>query len=64
MTYIEDEETREDVIQNIGRSLLKNKEVTPAIVCFILSNSVDDVLNIWRMRANHQIKQAQNLQQI
>ena len=53
MTYIEDEETREEVIQNIAKSLLKNKEVTPAIVCFILANSVDDVLNIWKMRANH-----------
>lgn len=58
MTYIEDEETREEVISAIGKSLLKNKEVTPAIVCFILANAVDDVLSIWRMRANHQIKQA------
>ena len=56
MTYIDDEETREELIDNIGKSLLKSKEVTAALVCFILANSVDDVLNLWLMRANHQIK--------
>jgi len=51
MTYIDDEDSKEELIENIGKSLLKSKEVTPALVCFILSNSVDEVLNIWKMRA-------------
>ena len=31
---------------------MSKKEISPAIICFILSNSVWDVLDLWRMRAN------------
>lgn len=49
-TYVTDEEKREDLIHELGKSLMQKKEVGPAIICFILSHSVTEVLDLWRMR--------------
>jgi hypothetical protein len=36
--------------------LLANKEIGPAIVCFILSNSVSEVLDLWKKRSIYRMK--------
>lgn len=51
-TYIKDEEEREDLIFDLAKSFMARKEVGPAIICFILSHSVNEVLELWRMRTN------------
>lgn len=51
------------MIYELAKALMAKKEVGPAIICFILSNAVEDVLDLWRMRTQFQLKQAQNTQQ-
>lgn len=51
-SYIDDRDEREDMIYDLAKSLLAKKEVGPAIICFILSHAVSDVLELWCMRIN------------
>ena len=55
-TYVDDEGEREDLIFDLAKSLMARKEVGPAIICFILSHAVNEVLELWRMRVNFQLK--------
>ena len=38
------------MIFELGKTLMAKKEVGPAIICFILSNAIEEVLDLWRMR--------------
>jgi len=40
----------------MGETLLEQRDISSAIVCFILSMNVKEVLNIWYLRAIHEIK--------
>lgn len=51
------------MIYDLAKALMAKKEVGPAIICFILSHAVSEVLELWRMRTNFQLKQAQTVQQ-
>ena len=44
------------MIKELGQQLLANKEIGPAIVCFILSNSVSEVLDLWKKRSIYRMK--------
>ena len=39
---------------------MAKKEVGPAIICFILSHAVSEVLELWKMRAQFQLSKAQS----
>lgn len=46
-TYIKKDEEREDLIFDMAKALYEEKQVGPAIICFILSHAVGDVLELW-----------------
>ena len=51
MAYEKDKMRREHLIKELAGSLMKSKDIGAAIVCFILSGSVEQVLSLWRKRA-------------
>lgn len=58
MAYIyayESDHERDHLVKELGDTLLKMRNVSAAIVCYILSHSVDQVLDLWRQRALFQI---------
>lgn len=55
-SYVDETEEQEDMIYDLAKSLMAKKEVGPAIICFILSNAVEEVLDLWRMRTSFQLK--------
>ena len=44
----------------MGQTLLRQKDISAAIVCFILSQSVEQVLDIWKKRAIHHIQKKES----
>ena len=40
----------------MGDALVEQRDISSAIVCFILSQNIDKVLNIWKSRAIHYIQ--------
>ena len=48
-----DKEERNPMIKGLGDNLLKMREISAAIVCYILSQSVYEVLDLWKRRALH-----------
>ena len=50
-SYVESEDEQEDLIFDLAKQLMAKKEVGPAIICFILSHAVSEVLELWKMRA-------------
>jgi len=57
MSYFEGSvQERNEIINEMGETLLEQRDISAAIVCFILSMNVKEVLNIWHMRAIHEIK--------
>ena len=48
-----DQAERNAMIKEMGDNLLKMREVSAAIVCYILSQSVFEVLDLWKRRALH-----------
>ena len=47
------QDERNAMIKEMGDNLLKLREVSAAIVCYILSQSVFEVLDLWKRRALH-----------
>lgn len=43
------------MIFELGEQLLANKDLNAAIVCYILSNSVSKVLDLWKKRALYRL---------
>jgi hypothetical protein len=59
LSYIfayETEADRDELVKELGDTLLKMRNVSAAIVCYIISKSVGEVLDLWKQRALHQIK--------
>lgn len=52
------------MIQSIGESLLEQKDVSGAIVCFILAENTQQVLDIWRRRAVHFIQRKEATREV
>lgn len=44
------------MVKKLGDTLLKMRNVSAAIVCYIISRSIDEVLDLWKQRALFQIK--------
>jgi len=40
----------------MGEVLLEQRDISAAIVCFILSQNIDKVLNIWKSRAIYHVQ--------
>jgi hypothetical protein len=62
-SYVPSEDEQEDLIFDLAKQLMAKKEVGPAIICFILSHAVSEVLELWKMRASFQLSKAQNREQ-
>jgi hypothetical protein len=58
LSYIQayEDGSKDQLIKELGDTLLKMRNVSAAIVCYILSKSVNEVLDLWKQRALHQIK--------
>ena len=57
MSYFEGSvNERNQIIKEMGDVLLEQREISAAIVCYILSKHVSEVLNIWKRRAIHHIQ--------
>ena len=62
LSYIfayENEQERDSFIKELGQTLLKMRNVSAAIVCFVISKSVQEVLDLWKQRALFQIKKSE-----
>ena len=56
MSYFEGSEAeRNDIVKEMGDVLLEQRDISAAIVCYILSMNIKEVLNIWKKRAIHHI---------
>lgn len=53
--YEGDVEDRNDMIRDLADKLVAMREITPAIVCYIMSESVVETLDLWKRRALHNI---------
>jgi protein transport protein SEC31 len=53
--YEESPSDRNDMIRELGDKLVGMKEITPAIVCYIMSESITETLDLWKRRALHNI---------
>jgi hypothetical protein len=47
------------MIFELGDKLLANRDLNAAIVCYILSNSVSKVLDLWKKRTLHRMANLQ-----
>jgi len=47
------------MIFELGEKLLANRDLNAAIVCYILSNSVSKVLDLWKKRSLHRMANLQ-----
>ena len=54
--YEEDVMARNSLIKELGDKLVTAREITPAIICYIMSQSVTETLDLWKRRAIHSIK--------
>lgn len=52
----ENEGERDALIKALGDTLLKMRNVSAGIVCYIISKSIGEVLDLWKQRALFQIK--------
>ena len=43
-------------MKEMGDNLVEQREISAAIVCYILSQNVKEVLDIWKRRAIHHIQ--------
>ena len=50
-----DKEQRNAMIKELGDTLLELREISAAIVCYILSQSVREALDLWKRRALHNL---------
>ena len=48
-----EKDERNAMIKELGDNLLKMREISAAIVCYILSESAYEVLDLWKRRALH-----------
>jgi len=48
----------------MGTTLLEQKDISAAIVCFILSQNFKKVLEIWKLRAIHHIQQKEATREV
>jgi hypothetical protein len=59
LSYIyayESEKDRDVLVKQLGDTLLKMRNVSAAIVCYIISKSIGEVLDLWKQRSLFQIK--------
>ena len=55
-SYFEGSEAQKnEIVKEMGDVLLEQRDISAAIVCYILSMNVKEVLNIWKKRAIHHI---------
>ena len=62
--YEENKAERDALIKELGDNLLQMKDISAAIVCYLISSAVGDVLSLWMKRAHYQIKKMSNEQSI
>ena len=48
----------------MGDILLEQRDISAAIVCFILSQNIDKVLNIWKSRAIYHIQRKEMTREV
>ena len=48
----------------MGDILLEQRDISAAIVCFILSRNIDKVLNIWKSRAIYHIQRKEMTREV
>ena len=49
-TYVRKEDEPEELIFDLAKNLLDKKDIGAAIICFILSHAVVDVLELWNLK--------------
>ena len=55
---------RNEEIKKMGDVLLERRDISAAIVCFILSQNIDKVLEIWKSRAIYHIQRKEMTREV
>lgn len=55
---------RNQRIKQMGEALLEQRDISAAIVCFILSQNIDKVLNLWKGRAIYYIQRKEMTREV
>jgi hypothetical protein len=63
LSYLEGSELT-NLTHELADELLKKKDVNPAIACFMISQDIESVVDLWKKRAHYYIRKGENRNEV